>query len=147
MLPSPCAASAPATHPACEPCRTAQPWIALRPLSLREGRVVAMLVAVWVLNIFDYAHTITGLSSGLVEECNPLALRVFAHGPLALLAYKALLVAGASVGMFCARRHRLTEFMLGLVIVVLAVVMLRWTAVYELYDMTLRLAPPGYNAF
>jgi hypothetical protein len=90
-------------------------------------------------------HTVCALGSGLVDEINPLAAWISTQGAFALLVFKVTLITGASVGMFHGRRHALTEVMLGLGIIALGTVMLRWSAAYELYDLAQRLAPPGYR--
>ncbi|HRX84541.1 MAG TPA: DUF5658 family protein [Phycisphaerae bacterium] len=125
--------------------RTWRTWPVWELVAARDGRVLAMLAVIWVLSFFDYVHTVHGVRTGLVEECNPLAVWFVGHGPLALLAFKGTLVVTASAGMFHCRRHPLTEIMLAVVLIVLVLVMLRWSAAYALYEYSVRLAPPGYN--
>jgi len=110
----------------------------------RGRRVVTLLAAVWVMSLFDYAYTVTGLDSGLVDECNPLALRAAQYGFGALLAFKLVLMGPASIGMYLARRRALTEATLIAVAVAFVIVLLRWEFAYDMYEFTERMAPPGY---
>lgn len=110
----------------------------------RGRRVVTLLAAVWVMSLFDYAYTVTGLDSGLVDECNPLALFFAGYGFAALLAFKLALVGIASVGMYLARQRALTEATLIAVAVVFLAVLLRWEFAYNMYEFAEHMAPPGY---
>jgi len=120
-------------------------WMAALPG--RELRVRILIAAIWVLSLFDYVHTLNGVGSGLVDECNPLALRVLPHGALALLAFKLALVIGATLILYVHRRRALVELVLGVSTLTLLGVLARWQVIYALYDYSLHGAPPGYPMF
>jgi hypothetical protein len=113
----------------------------------RSTRVLLLLGAIWVLSLFDYAYTVEGVGSGLADECNPLVLWLTGTGPHGLLAYKLLLVGFATIGFLMTRHSPLAEPALIVMVVVLAVVVLRWEFVYDTYALAEIHAPRGYPVY
>ncbi|MFQ5805819.1 MAG: DUF5658 family protein [Phycisphaerae bacterium] len=75
----------------------------------RPRRVLLVLAAVWVINIFDLGYTLLeSLHSGFIEM-NPVAARLIGASPAVLVSYKTALLAISSTILLIYRRHRVAE--------------------------------------
>lgn len=102
----------------------------------RAHRVCCMLVGLWIFNLFDLLLTLIAHQQGLLDEANPIARTLLPLGPEALTAFKIGLVGTASVVLFHYRRHMLCEFTATAMVIVYALVAVRWRFCYELYFLT-----------
>lgn len=101
----------------------------------RAHRVLCLLAGLWVISLFDLALTVISHREGLLHEANPVAAFVLARGPTAVFIYKAVLVAIGSTILICYRRRLLAEFTAAALLIVYAVVAVRWKWCYELYEL------------
>lgn len=102
----------------------------------RSHRVLCFLAGLWIINIFDLVLTLMADRQGLLHEANPLAAFVLARGPGAVCFYKAVLVAGGSAILIRYRRRLLAEFTAASLLVIYAMVAVRWKWCYQLYELT-----------
>lgn len=79
------------------------------PYLSRPRRVLLVLAAVWVINVFDLTYTLAESFTGGFVEANPLAARLLHTSPTMLIAYKALLLTASSTILLSLRRRRITE--------------------------------------
>lgn len=125
------------------PRRSSHPTLAL-PLELRfrylvrPRRVLFILAAVWVLNLFDLHYTLLEAPQRHFRELNPVAAQLLCGPPHLLIAYKLLLVAIGSAIMLSLRNHRATELGCWLIFATYAFVGVCWQAYYahamDLFD-------------
>ncbi|MFQ5491764.1 MAG: DUF5658 family protein [Phycisphaerae bacterium] len=102
----------------------------------RAHRVCCMLFGLWVFNLFDLLLTILAHQQGLLDETNPIARTLLPWGPEVLTAFKLGLVGVASIVLFHYRRNLLSEFTSTSMLIVYALVAVRWRLCYELYFIT-----------
>ena len=102
------------------------PWRRLN----RRARVLLILLAVWVLNLFDLGFTLHQARSLHFKEMNPVAARLL-HQPPALLAYKFLLLGTGSGILIWLRRHPVAELACWLLLASNFYVAVRWHVYYE----------------
>lgn len=112
---------------------------------IRQRRVLLLLAALWVLNIFDCGLTLMAWTQGHLSEANPVARYVLGHGPESLVLYKLTLVGASSLMLWRARFHPLAERAIWLLVVAYAVVAVHWRLCYELYLVATNLAPLEYG--
>jgi len=74
----------------------------------RSSRVLALLVIIWILSVFDLFFTVAAHQAGMLDELNPLA-RPFLDTQWGLVSLKACSLTAASVILLALRRHRLAE--------------------------------------
>ncbi|OPX22025.1 MAG: hypothetical protein B1H04_05650 [Planctomycetales bacterium 4484_123] len=74
----------------------------------RTRRVVLLVMVLWILNIFDLVLTLLARTHEHFEELNPLAAPLL-DNPAALICFKLVVVALASLILLRFRRHPLTE--------------------------------------
>jgi len=74
----------------------------------RSGRVIALVLVLVVLNLFDLAFTLLAHDIGGFEERNPIARLLLDHR-VGLIAFKLAAVASASIIFIAFRRHWLAE--------------------------------------
>ena len=79
-----------------------------RRWSGRSRRIVLLLIAIWVVNLFDLAFTLIAHDTGNFVEANPIARALLDNRP-ALLAFKLGAIVLATVIFLYLRRHWLTE--------------------------------------
>ncbi len=105
-------------------------WNRFRWLT-RPRRILLLLGAVWVLNVFDLGYTLLEATRGTFVEMNPVAAPMLAAPTFVLVIYKAALVTASSAILLLLRRHRVAEvgcwFLLGVYLYVAA----RWILYYE----------------
>ena len=73
----------------------------------RPGLLLGVLVAVNVLSLLDGLLTAAELRSGIASEANPVLAPLFASSSYAALAFKTVLVALVSIGIWRLRRYRI----------------------------------------
>jgi hypothetical protein len=109
----------------------------------RPRRVLLVLSAVWVLNIFDLGYTLLeSLHNGFIE-LNPLAARLVGESPAALVGYKAALIAISSAILLVFRRQRVVELGCWFLLAVYLQVAVCWAFYYE--DRLAALEDPAVN--
>jgi len=97
----------------------------------RPRRVLLLLSAVWVLNIFDLGYTLLeSLHCGFVE-LNPLAARIIGGAPEALVLYKTGLLTVSTAILLGYRRHRVAELGCWFLLVVYLYVAVCWCLYYH----------------
>jgi hypothetical protein len=101
----------------------------------RPARMLLLISALWLVNLFDVNLTILAHRQGLLEEANPLALRVLSLGPEALVIYKIVLVAIGTGMLWLVRRHRLAEVTAWGMLAAYVFVAIHWGECYEMYVM------------
>ena len=93
---------------------------------IRPRRVLLLLAAIWVLNVFDLGYTLLEATQHHFVEMNPLAAGLI-HAPTPLLvAYKASLVIVGSLVLLVFARHSTTEWACWFLLAVYVYVGLRW---------------------
>lgn len=119
-------------------------WAGFRWL-VRPRRVLLLLAAIWVLNVFDLGFTLLEVSRQHFVEMNPVAARLIDAPPVVLIAYKLALVAVGSGLLLRFAWHSTTEWACWLLLVAYAYVGVRWSLYYAdlletAHDPTLHIA-------
>ncbi len=97
----------------------------------RPRRVLLVLAAVWVINVFDLGYTLAeSLYSGFIEM-NPLAAKLVAGPPAVLVSYKTALLTVSSTILLIHRRHRVAELGCWFLLGVYLYVAVCWWLYYE----------------
>ncbi len=104
----------------------------------RPRRVLLVLAAMWVLNLFDLGFTMIEAGRSHFHELNPVAARFLAKPSYVLAAYKAVLVGLGSAILLGLARRRIAELTAWLLLGVYILVAIRWS----LYYKNLSHAPP-----
>lgn len=102
--------------------------------STRGQRVLWVLVGLWILNGFDLVVSILAHGQGVLNaasECNPIAARVLSLGPVGLVTYKVLLVAGGTVPLLLQRKRLFVEIASTATLLVYAFVTVQWTVCFQ----------------
>jgi hypothetical protein len=115
------------------PIRRLQDWVA----ESRAHRVICMLAGLWVINLFDLALTLLAHEQGMLVESNPVARKVLSFGPQAVAVFKLTLVGGASAVLIYYRWRVLAEVTAAAMLLIYAIVAVRWRLCYELYSLTM----------
>jgi len=79
-----------------------------RRWSARSRRIVLLLAAIWMINLFDLTFTVLAHNTGNFVEANPIARALLDNRP-ALLAFKLGAMVIATGILVCLRRHWLAE--------------------------------------
>ena len=117
--------------------------VAVTLADARPARVLLLIGALWLVNLFDVNLTILAHRQGLLHEVNPLALRVLSLGPVALLVYKIVLVAIGTGTLWLVRRQWLAEVAAWGMLATYVFVAIHWGECYEMYVMILSGAAHG----
>ena len=97
----------------------------------RPRRVLLVLAAVWVINVFDLGYTlIESLYSGFIEM-NPVAAKLIGASPVVLVSYKTALLAVSSTILLVYRRYRVAELGCWFLLAVYVHVAVCWWLYYE----------------
>ena len=75
----------------------------------RDRRLLWLLLAAWIINLFDLFLTVFAWRQNLMVELNPLAAKVLPHGTAAIVIYKLSLLAIGTACLWYCRRHWATE--------------------------------------
>jgi hypothetical protein len=109
----------------------------------RPRRILLLLGAIWVLNVFDLGYTVLEATRHSFVEINPVAAPLLTAPTYILVIYKAVLVAASSAILLLLRRHRVVEvgcwFLLGVYCCVAA----RWILYYN--DLMESINDPAVN--
>jgi hypothetical protein len=105
-------------------------WSRFRWLT-RPRRILLLLGAVWVLNVFDLGYTLLEATRGSFVEMNPVAAPLLAAPTYALVVYKAALVITSSAILLVLRRHRVVEVGCWFLLAVYVYVATRWILYYQ----------------
>lgn len=97
----------------------------------RPRRVLLLLAAVWVVNIFDLGYTLLESLHSEFVELNPLAARLLDAPPELLVLYKTALLAISSTILLLHRRHRTAELACWLLLAAYLYVGICWGLYYE----------------
>jgi hypothetical protein len=112
----------------------------------RPRRVLLVLAALWVINVFDLGYTLLeSLYSGFIET-NPVAARLIDAPPEALVAYKTALLGVSSTILLVYRRQRVSELGCWFLLAVYLYVAICWWLYYDhrltcLEDVTVNVDP------
>jgi hypothetical protein len=100
-------------------------------LRARERRLFWLLLAAWIINLFDLGLTLLAAEQRILVELNPVAAQVLLHGPLAVAVYKfALMVFGTAFLWHC-RRHAWTEPLVWCYVLLCVALSFRWNTLYR----------------
>ena len=102
----------------------------------RGRRVALFVLAICVINMFDLVLTMRAHADGILEEANPIARSILQFGPMALLAFKVSVIAGAGYVLFSLRRYRCAELASVVVLIAYVAVAFRWRLCYAFYDLS-----------
>lgn len=122
-IPSSWANAAPVIAPA-------EATIAPQRYFARSRRVLYVLAAVWVLNVFDLQYTLIESPHQHFVEMNPVAARLLDRPPVFLVTYKTALVLVGSVILLKLRRYGAAEVGCWCVLAAYAMVALCWQQYY-----------------
>jgi len=111
--------------------------------SSRTRRLVWLLVAAWMINLFDLVFTLMAHQQGLLTELNPLAAWVIPYGPAALAAYKITLLGLGTALLWSGRRLPMAEQGTWLYVLVCVVLSLHWYQLYREVDVPRLVSRPG----
>ena len=106
-------------------------WVA----AARAHRVILLVMSIWLLNAFDLTLTILAHQQGVLHEENPVARGMLTQGTLPIMLYKVGLVLVGSYPLLRFRAVRITELAALVVLVVYAMLAVRWSVCYELYTL------------
>jgi hypothetical protein len=109
----------------------------------RPRRILLLLSAVWVLNIFDLGYTLLEADRGSLIEMNPVAAPLLTAPSYALVIYKAALVLGSSAILLMLCHHRVVEVGCWLLLASYLYVAGRWIFYYE--DLADHVTDPAVN--
>jgi len=98
---------------------------------VRPRRVLLVLAAMWVLNLFDLGFTLVEAGRSHFHELNPVAARFLAQPSYVLAAYKAILVGLGSTILLALARRRIAELTAWFLLGVYILVAIRWSLYYK----------------
>lgn len=98
---------------------------------IRPRRVLLLLAAIWVLNVFDLGYTLLESTRHQFVEMNPVAARLIDAPPSALVTYKATLVVIGSVLLLIFSWHSTAEWACWFLLATYLYVGIRWTLYYS----------------
>jgi hypothetical protein len=107
------------------------------PVSGRPRRVLAVLLAVWMLNAYDLWMTLEADRHGLLVELNPVAATILPGGTTAIILYKLSLVTLGSTLLVACRRHRASEYGAWTTLLVYGLLTTHWFECWVWYSITL----------
>lgn len=116
---------------------TALDWLA----DARSRRVIALVIGIWILNAFDLAFTVLSHQQGMLHESNPVAQVVLSLGTPSIVLYKVGLVLIGSYPLLRFRTARISEMAALIVLIVYAMLAVRWSTCYELYTLSFHHTP------
>ncbi len=97
----------------------------------RGRRVVLLLAAVWLLNGFDLTFTLIANAHGRFLEMNPVAAVLLSGPALAVVIYKAALVAFGTAILLWVRRHSISELACWFLLATNVYVAVRWSLYFD----------------
>lgn len=97
----------------------------------RSRRVLLLLAAVWVLNIFDLGFTLVETTHGHFTELNPIAAHILDGPEYVLICFKLGLLTFGSVILLTLRTLRLAELGCWMLLATYIYVAVRWYAYYH----------------
>lgn len=103
----------------------------------RSHRVICLVLGIWLLNGFDLMFTILSHEQGLLHEENPVARLMLGYGTTSIVLFKTGLVLIGSYPLLRFRRARITELGTYVILIAYALLALRWSTCYELYDFSI----------
>ena len=109
----------------------------------RPRRILLVLGAVWVINVFDLGYTLLESMRKDFVEVNPVAAQLVGTSPSELILYKTALVVTGSVILLVHRRHRIAELGCWFLLGAYLFVAIRWWLYYE--HLLEALANPAVN--
>ena len=115
---------------------TTRPRVQFRWL-IRPRRVLFVLAALWVLNLFDLGFTLLESTRTNFVELNPLVAHHVRNNPTFVVAYKFTLVAAGSTILLAFRRQRVAELGCWLLLGIYVLLLIHWSGYYEYLSDTL----------
>ena len=97
---------------------------------VRPRRVLLLLAAIWVLNVFDLGYTLLESTRHQFVEMNPVAAPLIDAPARLLVAYKATLVVIGSALLLMFARHSTTEWACWFLLATYVYVGIRWSIYY-----------------
>ncbi|RMF81927.1 MAG: hypothetical protein D6744_06580 [Planctomycetota bacterium] len=104
---------------------------------IRPRRVLLVLAALWVLNIFDLGFTLLEATRANFIELNPLVGEHVRTNPAFVVAYKITLVAVGSTILLVLRRQRVAELGCWFLFAIYALLLMHWSGYYAYLHDTL----------
>lgn len=95
----------------------------------RATRVLLLVIAIWILSVFDLTFTLFATRIGGFHELNPVA-RLFIGNGQALILYKIGVTLAGTAVLLAFRRRRLTEIGCWLLFIAQAVLAGIWAAYF-----------------
>jgi hypothetical protein len=111
-----------------------------RQSTSRPRRMLLILVALWLTNVFDAGLTLIAHAQGVLHEVNPLGVWLLSQGPHAVVAFKMSMLLIATGLLWRLRRHPLAELAAWVELATCVLVCLHWRAYYEVYISVSNLA-------
>lgn len=102
----------------------------------RSHRVICLVASIWILNAFDLAFTIMSNDHGFLQEQNPVARHMLEQGTLPVVLFKIGLVLIGTYPLLRFRATRIAELGAYVVLLVYALLAVRWSACFELYALS-----------
>lgn len=102
----------------------------------RSRRVISLVIGIWILNAFDLAFTVLSHEQGMLHESNPVASFILSLGTPSIVCYKIGLVLLGSYPLLRFRSARIAEMAAMTVLIVYAMLAVRWSSCYELYTLS-----------
>lgn len=101
------------------------------PARFRALRVLAMIVALWAMNMMDLHLTLVAIGLGGFHEVNPIA-RYFIGDPGSLVLFKISMVTFSTTLLFLLRIHKVAEMACLIMTGVYAALMVLWGVYFHL---------------
>ena len=93
-----------------------------------------LLLAAWIVNLFDLGFTLLAQEQGLLVELNPVAARVIPHGAVAAAAYKLALLSFGTMILWLCRDLAIAERSAWVYAIVCVALAFQWHLVYKHAD-------------
>jgi uncharacterized protein DUF5658 len=100
-------------------------------VATRPRRITALLVLLWILNVFDLSCTILAHQIGGFQELNPVARQMLEPSWM-LVAFKVGTVALGSLILLLLRRYRVTELVCWLLCLIYTSLAFTWMTYFSL---------------
>ena|GEM_PF-4379162 len=97
----------------------------------RPRRVLLLLAAVWVINLFDLRYTLSESLHSAFHELNPLAASLLSRDPDLLIYYKFGLLFSSSVILLICRMTKVAELGCWVLLAAYSCVAVRWWSYFE----------------
>ncbi len=97
----------------------------------RGRRLAWLLIAIWIVHLFDLGFTLMAREHQFLVEMNPLAALLVPHGPAAIVLYKVALLLVGTAALWYARRSPLSEPATWVYVSLCVLLAMWWYRVYD----------------